>query len=451
MRAGYSPLEKLDASQVIFENLIWENTGNMLFPYSIMRTLMRKDTVITAISTDRFYGARQTAQWNAEYDYFVIPLANAFRESFLEQLNYITALVKKLKIPCIVIGAGIQTGIGGIKETSQEFDRTVSDFVKAVLKKSALLGIRGEFTAGYLKQLGFTEEKDFTVIGCPSMYLYGPEIPAGIPKDLRPASSVSVNCKINIQAKLSRFILKSAKQFRHYTYVPQGIDDLLLLYAGVSIDRDKFPKINKGYPWQLHSRICASGHETGFTDVRSWLAFLKNMDFSFGTRIHGNIAAVLAGIPAFIFAPDGRILELARYHQIQHMAAADLQEDADIFKVYEHADFSSIQQGHAGRFAHYAAFLEQNGLQHIYMKDEEYGISTFDARIAEIPQHGPLKPLNKLPLKEQTRRLQTYYAYLKSKASVANSSSQGIKKIAGILPEPVRRGLKHFVLHERTR
>ena len=60
----------------------------MRFPYSIMRILMRKDTLITTVSTAQIFSAKQIAQWNAEYDYFVIPLANAFRESFLTQLKY---------------------------------------------------------------------------------------------------------------------------------------------------------------------------------------------------------------------------------------------------------------------------------------------------------------------------------------------------------------------------
>lgn len=440
MRAGFSPLSPPPASQIVLENLIGENTGNMLFPYSIMRILMREDTVITTVSIDQFFRSRQIAQWNSEYDCFVIPLANAFRESFLLHLKYLTYLINKLTIPCIVVGVGIQAGICGNKDTSPDFDRIVSDFVKAVLKKSALLGIRGEFTAQYLKYLGFTEEKDYTIIGCPSMYLYGPSLPYKPAKGLDTKSKVSVNCKIKIPAKLSRFILSSAKQFKHYTYVPQGIDDLLLLYAGVSINREKFPKIQKGYPWQLHSRICASGHEAGFTDVRSWLAFLESVDFSFGSRIHGNIAAVLAGTPTFIFAADGRILELARYHGIQHMTTKDINEDTDIFKVYESADFSSVQQGHAERFAHYASFLEQNGLKHIYMEETGYGISAFDEKISQLPLNGPLEPLNRLPLKEQTERLQTYYAFLKSEPKKQDGKMRWMKKAAGLLQKPRKKG-----------
>lgn len=243
--------------------------------------------------------------------------------------------------------------------------------------------------------------------------------------------------KYAISIKLNQFFF-SAKQFQHYTFVPQGIDDLLLLYAGVSIDREKFPKMNRGYPWQLYSRICTSGHEAGFTDVRSWLKFLKDVDFSFGTRIHGNIAAVLAGTPAFIFVPDGRILELARYHQIPYMLAEDLKEDTDIFKIYENADFSSVKHGHAQRFEHYVSFLEHNGLSHIYMEKDRYGVNQFDKVMEGISLHGPLRPLNKCPLKEQT-----YYAFLKK------GGAEG-KRLTALLPEPVRERIKQFFIQYRA-
>ena len=39
------------------------------------------------------------------------------------------------------------------------------------------------------------------------------------------------------------------------------------------------------------------------------------LDFVFGTRIHGNVAAILAGTPAFVLAHDTRTLELASYFE----------------------------------------------------------------------------------------------------------------------------------------
>lgn len=440
MRAGLSPLENPGAAQVIFHNLIGENTGNMIFPYSIMRILMRPDTQITTISTNHLYSSEQIAQWNETYDYFVIPLANAFRKSFIIELGFLTALIKKLKIPCIVIGVGVQTSIDG-PQGAQDYDKEVLGFLKEVLKKSAIVGVRGEFTAHYLKRLGFSEDRDFTVIGCPSMYYHGPQLPLNILPELTLQTPISFNCKIKIPQKLGNFVFQSAKRFQTYTYVPQGIDDLLMLYAGLSIDREKFPKIYKGYPYRMSSKICANGHELGFTDARSWLAFLAGVGFSFGTRIHGNIAAILAGTPAFIFVSDGRILELARYHNIPHMLATDITEQTDILQIYAQTDFSVLQRGHAERFAHYTDFLAKNGLPHIYMDGEMKPQSVFDEKMAALPMRGPVKPFHKLPLKKQEKHLQEYYAFLKKEIVKQGTARKKMKHVAGKLPEPIRNAL----------
>ena len=446
MRAGLSPLDNLDAGQVIAKNMIKENAGNMLFPYSIMRILMREDTQITIIEANRLYSAGQIAKWNEEYDYFVIPLANAFRKSFRIQLGFLTSLVKQLKIPCILVGAGVQAGINGLSG-ARECDKDVKDFLNAILDKSAIAGIRGEYTAQYLKGLGFAEERDFTVIGCPSMYLHGPELPQKPVEELTPKTRVSFNCKIKVPRKLGRFVFHSAKRFEQYTFIPQGIDDLRMLYAGESIDREKFPKIFKQYPCEPDSKICASGHELGFTDARSWLEYLSGSGFSFGTRIHGNIAAVIAGTPAFIFAADGRILELARYHNIPHMPADELTEETDIFKVYEQADFAGVTRGHAKRFAHYASFLEKNGLSHIYMEGDAYGKSLFDEKMAELPVRGAIQPLYTLSEELQAQRLQSYQALLSENVSGRLQKSKKLKSLAMKLPGSLRNTLIRIYKH----
>mgnify|MGYP002625442253 CR=1 FL=1 len=105
-------------------------------------------------------------------------MANAFRTTFIDELKKITELVLKLKIPTIVIGVGLKGGKIGIERLSFDFDEAVKKFCNAVLNKSQLIGIRGEFTAEYMKALGYKENVDFQVIGCPSMYFYGEDLPA---------------------------------------------------------------------------------------------------------------------------------------------------------------------------------------------------------------------------------------------------------------------------------
>ena len=41
----------------------------------------------------------------------------------------------------------------------------------------------------------------------------------------------------------------------------------------------------------------------------TWLEYLRDFDFATGTRLHGNVAALLAGVPAVLLAHDSRTLE----------------------------------------------------------------------------------------------------------------------------------------------
>lgn len=442
------PLQAYSTGEAIKQNIMNQNTGNMIFAHSIARTLMLDDTSFGITRTVNNFSDARVKEINEEYDCFVIPLANAFRKSFQTELDIMTRLIQRLKIPCIVVGIGMQAGVGEEIQKKFEFDDSAKRFVKAVLEKSSIIGVRGEITAQYLKKLGFIEEKDFTVIGCPSMYLYGDQVPLKEITDLTPQSKVSVNRKIGIPAKLHKFIYETSQKFEDAMFIPQGIDDLRLLYAGKSIDRTKFPKIDPTYPWQMDNEICSSGHEIAFTNVPSWLEFLSGRDFSFGSRIHGNIAAVLAGTPAYIFAPDSRILELADYHNIQHMPAKEIKEDTDIFALYEKADFTSVQKGHKQRFEHYLDFLEANGLEHIYKEERVNHRARFDDVIDALDFPPGVMALNLQNLTEQRERLDTYFDYLMNRYGSSDSLEKYVKldekvrEIMGKFPEGMQRKMK---------
>ena len=122
MRSAMNPLDNPTAEQVITRNLIGGNVGNMLFAYSVMRTLMREDSKIDTIKTLKEFSDEEVEKINSEYDCFVLPLANAFRKQFIRELEYLISLIKRLKIPVYVIGVGVQAGVNETFEGTFEFD-----------------------------------------------------------------------------------------------------------------------------------------------------------------------------------------------------------------------------------------------------------------------------------------------------------------------------------------
>jgi hypothetical protein len=59
-------------------------------------------------------------------------------------------------------------------------------------------------------------------------------------------------------------------------------------------------------------------------DVPPWLEYLyQNADFMIGTRIHGCIAAIQAGVPTLCVTPDMRVKELCEILKIPHVSLYD--------------------------------------------------------------------------------------------------------------------------------
>lgn len=409
MRAAMSPFDNQTPYQVIMRNSIGNNIGNMLFPHSISRTLttegMQIDTInFSKMSPDRGTIREEARRIDEEYDCLVLPFANAFRVSFIGELKRITSIVKKLTIPCVVVGVGMQAALG--KELSNRtLAEAVIGFVDAILEKSSCLGLRGEHTAEYLKSLGFQPERDFTVIGCPSMFMFGKDLPEPDIRPLTPESSISINSKISLPQNFHHFLYRCRQEIPDYYYIPQVIEEIYRMYAGMPFPKKFAKKIPKYFPADLAHPVYAQDHARAFFNVKTWLEFLQQRDFSFGSRIHGNIAAVLAGIPAYVFVSDQRILELVDYHNIPHSMVADIKPDTSIFDIYEKTDFKQVKKGHENRFLHYLDFLQKNGLETIYDKKGNPGRVSFDEKLEEIDFLPPMHSFSAVSVEEQVERL----------------------------------------------
>jgi len=408
LRAGMSPLVDYDPTKVIIGNLFGNNIGNMLFQSSVSRVLMRGKVMIDTLHTKRPFTDEDVRMINATYSCLVLPFANAFRRGFVDELNNTTALINKLKIPCVVVGVGAQAELG--KELDvKELNEAVTDFMKAVLKKSAIVGLRGEFTADYLKKLGFQEERDFTVIGCPSFYMFGKKLPEMEVKDLTPDSKVSMNSKICLPQKFHDFMYRSSQALPEHYYVPQVIEEISRIFAGRPYPKDFVKRIPNHFPENFLSPIYTSGRGLCFTNMPSWLEFLKGKDFSFGSRIHGNIASILAGTPCLVIVSDRRIKELVDYHNIPHIMMGDLTEKTNIFDLYDKADFAALKRGHEERFNHYLDFLHTNGLKTIFDGDVQYDVVPFDKKLGKIKFSAPTVAFSALSPEQQLKRLEGAY------------------------------------------
>lgn len=358
LRARKDPFEVVSAEKTLVRNLIGGNAGNLIFSTASFRIL---DTAGTAVTADRFiFEPRDAGRINERYGAYVIPLANAFRQSYESTLIRLTRLIERLTIPVVVLGVGAQADLSYDTRRLQRMEPSVRAFVAAVLDRGPSIGVRGELTHDYLRGLGF---HDVDVIGCPSMFYRGADlhIEKRLPA-LERESRVTINVSPYVRA-MGPVVAHHLERYPDLTYVPQDLDTLEMLLwgeVGSEVDPSDPRPIHLAHPLFRDDKV------RFFVDPAPWLDFLATRDFSFGTRIHGNIAALIAGTPAYVLAHDSRTLELARYFEIPHRSMPRDASELDAADLYAEADYGPLNRGHAARLAAFSAYLDRHGLDHVF-------------------------------------------------------------------------------------
>ena len=177
--------------------------------------------------------------------------------------------------------------------------------------------------------------RDVDVIGCPSMFRWGDTI------DVR-RKVATLDAQSNVAITISPY--RSAMEGSPW---PPTIATRGSATSRCSFRRWAFCSTGAPLPrGHAGNRFCRSipshpffrEHRTRFyVDPWPWIEDLQGFDFSFGTRIHGTIAALLAGTPAVVLAHDSRTLELARYFDIPHRLLRDVPPDLDPADLYAEA------------------------------------------------------------------------------------------------------------------
>lgn len=378
IRSGKSPFDVVSPEKVIQHNIIGTNAGNLIFSDAVHKMLYTEGAEITS---NRFVVDPSAAdRINEEYDVFVVPLANAFRPSFEKHLRTLTELIERLTIPVVVFGVGAQSGLDYNPERLAPLERTVKRFAAAVLDRSPSIGVRGEFTESYLNSLGFT---DVDVIGCPSMFLNGTDLWVE-----KKAERLDRDSKIAINASRSALgagdiggiVQTNCERYPNLLYIAQELKDLELLYWGDASEWDgrysPMP-VHRTHPLFQQNRVRL------YYDPVTWINTLSDYEFAFGTRIHGNIAALLAGTPSVVLCHDSRTLELCRYFDIPHRRISELDADVDPADLYAEADYDALVKGHRERFDRIVAFMDKHGLDHVFRPGRDSG-AAFEARMREI-------------------------------------------------------------------
>lgn len=346
--------ENNSIDKILAEDLIGGNTGNLLFAWSTIKLF----SDVPEENFTKVYASLETELDDMEFDYFLLPLANTFRENNDKELIFLINLLKKVKAHVILNGIGGQFGKVGFHEFSNEI--LIREFIELVMKKTNTIGVRDERTRQYIMDfLGYSEAK-VEVIGCPSVRILGRQLEKKeylpFKNDFKIALNFTPGSYTRKWAKLADEIFREKKN--SYAIL-QDLDEGEMISGGVDLSGVKRHDL---LPTFVEHPVIQEKRYRFFTNPFDWIADMKNFQFSIGTRIHGNIAAILAGIPAMVIAIDSRTAGLAESHHIPYIWFDELREDTRIEELYYRAcaEMPKFYEHFDESYDKYLEFLNKN-------------------------------------------------------------------------------------------
>jgi hypothetical protein len=379
LRAPKDTFDARPPREVLGRNLILGNAGNLLFIGAAQKLLSAPGTEIEPDGAR--IGVRDAGRINERFDHYVLPLANAFRPFYEASLLQHAALLAKLRIPVTILGVAAQGSVTGDFARLKPMERAIRAFLRAALDRGPTIGVRGELTAEYLRGLGF---RDVEVIGCPSMFVGGPMLPSPRVVEVTPDARVAITIS-PYTAAMAPIVRTNLARYPNLEYIAQDLESMELLLWGrpwKGGSRDDPMPVHPIHP------LIQGGRMRLFVDPWPWVEYLRPFAAVFGSRIHGSIAAVLAGTPVVVLPHDSRTLELARYFEIPHKPVREVAPDIDPATLVREADFGPMVAGHADRWQRFAGYVASHRLEHVFAYPA--AAEAFDARIAGTPFPRPL-------------------------------------------------------------
>ena len=293
---------------------------------------------------------------NQKFDCVLMPLANCFHAGWIKYMEKRASHIEKLKIPVYVIACGVQANsYDDLDNLVNEVKIPATRLISAVYNTGGQFALRGYFTAEFFEKLGF---KNAVVTGCPSIFQMGRELTISNKKVSKDEFSATINGTFNLPVsdndiKISDYICQDI--CAKYMYDPE-------FFTNNPMDtRRIFKLVKRGeYPFL---RALANNKIKVFADVPQWLNYYiyNNVNFSFGSRIHGTIIPILAGVPSFCYSRDARTREMVEFFDIPYVTSFehDYTKKRNLYDWYCETDYTKFNTKFKERYDNFEAFLKK--------------------------------------------------------------------------------------------
>ena len=365
----------LDDQDVSSRDFLWlmkragGNTGNMFIGEAVKRHLERLLPDVEKIRFlgrwEMFHDADITPEWLDErFDAVVMAAANIL--DGITDYGYLAKFLEQTHLPFLILGIGAQG-----EDTSARISvpRGTQRLLKLAAERSRGIGVRGPFTADVVRRLGI---HNIEVTGCPTMYMRSGE-----------------DARINVPAAgdISRAALHMMRDRQEYP-LHQTLKTVQrqMLADCVARGFDYVVQTNFSEAWTAFHKKIEKRHLDNITaylgpekiparDLEDfllnrthiffrygdWKRYMETRQFAFGARFHGNMMALMCGVPALWVTHDTRTRELCDLLHLPHVEPDEIEREGYRFdRMVEKADYSLFNKSYGEQCARFDTFFMKN-------------------------------------------------------------------------------------------
>jgi hypothetical protein len=348
-----------------------DNSGNMIHAAAARRML------------SSYVEFKRRGEWTdadierlrSEHSHIVYVTANLIRlgvpgdhpsiESLIASHAILAKNIERAGVPVVVFGLGSQAALNGPNEFSVA-PQTVR-LLKVLSDHSRKIAVRGEFTAEACAKLGVSNVE---VVGCQSIFWHRlPQFSWELSEPARDGVG-EIACNFT-DASLEANLIRQAMAGGHDVIgQSNGDEEDLRQHPGMALSSEvKFGwdveiAVQKGLIDRQQYANWVRHHFYQFRRPQTWLAHMRRYSFSYGTRLHGNIAAILAGVRAIWIMHDMRLKEVLDHFRLPRIELKQAQDGVRLKTLFEKADYSECAKVYPERYRALYEYVDRAGLPH---------------------------------------------------------------------------------------
>ncbi len=163
-----------------------------------------------------------------------------------------------------------------------------------------------------------------------------------------------------------------------------------------------YPKNNFINKDSLLIKLYSQNRVFGDMNYYMWVKQIINggFNFSYGSRIHGNIIALQQAIPAYVKIIDARTREICEFYKIPNSIAHPFSEKRDdLYDLYTSLDYSNFNRNYIEKYNNFVNFLSSKNIPNNVGNSDEFLIY-----LSKLKYYDWIRSSEVLDFKEKIRK-----------------------------------------------